>query len=54
MDPFLCAPVRYDILQYYYILGYLASRETGVPPHLTLESSIAPYVKRAVGLWPRG
>ena len=36
------------------IVGYLASRGTGAPPHLTLESSIAQYVKEAVGLWSRG
>ena len=36
------------------IFGYLASRGTGAPPHLTLGSGIAQYVKGAVGLWPRG
>ena len=36
------------------IFGYLAPRGTGAPPHLTLGSSIAQYVKRAVDLWPRG
>ena len=33
------------------IFGYLASRGTGAPPHLTLGYSIAQYTKRAVGLW---
>ena len=36
------------------IFGYLASRGTGAPPHLTLGSDIAQYVKGAVGLRPRG
>ena len=36
------------------IVGYLASRETGAPPHLTLGSRIAQYVAEAVGLLPRG
>ena len=36
------------------IFGYLASRGTGAPPHLTLGNGIALYVKGAVGLWPRG
>ena len=35
------------------IFGYLASRGTGAPPHLTLGSGIAQYVKGAVDLWPR-
>ena len=36
------------------ILGYLASRGTGAPPHLTLGSDIAQYVKGTVGLRSRG
>ena len=32
----------------------LASRGSGVPPHLTLGSGIAQYAKWAAGLWPRG
>ena len=36
------------------IVGYLASRGPGAPPHLTLGSVTAQYVKEAVGLWPRG
>ena len=36
------------------IVGYLASRGTGAPPHLTVGSGTAQYVKGAVGLWPRG
>ena len=36
------------------IFGYLASREAGAPPHLTLGSGIAQYIKGAVGLWLRG
>ena len=32
------------------IVGYLASRGTGAPPHLTLGSGAAQYVKGAVGL----
>ena len=36
------------------IFGYLAPRGTGAPPHFTLKSGIAQYVKGAVGLWPRG
>ena len=36
------------------VVGYLAPRRTGAPPHLTLGSDTAQYVKGAVGLWPRG
>ena len=36
------------------IFGYLASRGTGAPPHLTLGYGTAQYTKGAVGLWPRG
>ena len=36
------------------IFGYLASRGTGAPPHLTLGYSTAQYTKGVVGLWPRG
>ena len=36
------------------IFGYLASRGTRAPPHLTLGSGIAQDVKEAVGLWRRG
>ena len=36
------------------IFDYLASRETGAPPHLTLGYGTAQYTKGAVGLWPRG
>ena len=36
------------------IFGYLASRGTGAPPHLTLGHGITQYTKGAVGLWPRG
>ena len=36
------------------IFGYLASRGTGKPPHLTLGHGITPYKKGFVGLWPRG
>ena len=36
------------------IFSYLASQGTGAPPHLTLRSGIAKYVKGAVGLWARG
>ena len=34
------------------IVGYLASRETGVPLHLTLGSGAVQY--GSVGLWPHG
>ena len=36
------------------IVGYLASRGTGEPPHLTLGRGITRYTKGVVGLWPRG
>ena len=36
------------------IFGYLASRGTGEPPHLTLGRGITRYTKGGVGLWPRG
>ena len=36
------------------IFGYLASRGTGEPPHLTLGRGITQYMKGVVGLWPRG
>ena len=36
------------------VAGYLASRGAGAPPHLTMGSGTAQYVKGAVGLWPRG
>ena len=36
------------------IFGYLPSRGTGAPRHLTLGSRIAQYKKGGVGLWPRG
>ena len=36
------------------ILGYLASRGTGAPPHMTPGSGTAQYVKWTVGLWLRG
>ena len=36
------------------IFGYLASRGTGEPPHLTLGRGITRYTKGVVGLWPRG
>ena len=36
------------------IFGYLVSRGTGAPPHLTLGYGTAQYTKEAVGLWPRG
>ena len=36
------------------IFGYLASRGTGEPPHLTLGHGITRYKKGVVGLWPRG
>ena len=36
------------------IVGYLASRGTGEPPHLTLGRGITYYTKGVVGLWPRG
>ena len=36
------------------IFGYLASRGTGAPPHLTLGFGIPQYTKGAVGLWSRG
>ena len=36
------------------IFDVLASRGTGAPLHLSLGPRIAQYVKRAVGLWPRG
>ena len=36
------------------IFGYLASRGTGKPPHLTLGRCITQYTKGVVGLWPRG
>ena len=36
------------------IFGYLASRGTGEPPHLTLGRGIPQYTTGAVGLWPRG
>ena len=36
------------------IFGYLASRGTGKPPHLTLGHGITPYKKGVIGLWPRG
>ena len=36
------------------IVDFFASRGTGAPPHLTLGSGTAQYVKGAVGLWPRG
>ena len=36
------------------IVGYLASRGTGAPPHLTLGFGTANYAKGTVGLWPRG
>ena len=36
------------------IFGYLVSRGTGAPPHLTLERDITQYTKGVVGLWPRG
>ena len=36
------------------IFGYLASRGTEEPPHLTLGRGITRYTKGVVGLWPRG
>ena len=36
------------------IFGYLASRGTGEPPHLTLGRGITRYTKGVVGLWPHG
>ena len=36
------------------IFGYLASRGTEEPPHLTLGHGITRYKKGVVGLWPRG
>ena len=33
------------------IVGYLASRGTGTPPHSTQGFCIAQYAKGAVGLW---
>ena len=36
------------------MFGYLASRGTGEPPHLTLGRDITRYTKGVVGLWPRG
>ena len=36
------------------IFGYLASRGTGAPPHLTLRRGITRYTKGVEGLWPRG
>ena len=35
------------------IFGYLASRGTRAPTHLALGSGMAPYMRGAVGLWPR-
>ena len=35
------------------IFGYLASRGTEEPPHLTLGRGITRYTKGVVGLWPR-
>ena len=35
------------------IFGYLASRGTGEPPHLTLGRGITRYTKEVVGIWPR-
>ena len=36
------------------IFGFLASRGTGAPPHLTLRHGIAQYTKGTVRSWPRG
>ena len=36
------------------IFGYLESRGTGEPPHLTLGRGATQYTKEVVGLWPRG
>ena len=36
------------------IVGYLASRGTGEPPHLTLGRGTTRCTKGVVGLWPRG
>ena len=35
------------------IFGYLASRGTGEPPHLTLGYGITRYKKGVIDLWPR-
>ena len=46
--------ICYGRISWQRIVGYLALRGTGAPPHLTLGSGTAEYVKGAAGLWPCG